>query len=469
MLAPTHQTRRSSSRFSEAAAMFRQKESNVLVSSPSLSPSSFAKSDVNKHARTTPPPQTESRLFVDRAAAVAGIGAAMPYPDSKLAEADTPTKGAIRAKNPGGMNKPPYGSRNHTTTTTTTTSGGGGTNNTKQQQQQQQHRRSFSFSFSSPPQQQQRQRQRQDHGNVPEHIRKVREREERLLRAREEKVHRAASLLQATFVGWYVRRVRYPALVVAYTERRNRWMAVLTIQKTFRMLAPRKRYRYLMGCKQRRDGNRKEIDKIRNRIDGMPSETKQDIEALRLGYESKKRELLESARKQKQKEEDEKHKRLQDSANKMIDYLTGDNDKLKQTLRALKQGMKELEAESKALSAESEKIASDFLSLQQWVREKKKSIRAKEASHQKCIEEYLPNHEADLELRNRHCVTENRVKESYKLRLEKILLTIERRKMRDPGLVEAVRNEMESCRKGLLGELPENPVPEGLENRLDYR
>ena len=296
----------------------------------------------------------------------------------------------------------------------------------------------------------------------------MREREERLLRAREERVHRAASLLQAAFAGWHVRKVRYPALVVACAERRNRWRAALTIQKTFRMLAPRKRYRHLVGRRQRREANRKEIDTIRNRIDRVRSETTRDIEALRLGHESNKRELLESARNQKQKKEDEKHERLRDSAKKMIEYLVEDNDnRLKPTLRASKQGVRELEAESEALSAESEKIASDFLSLQRWVRETKASIGAREAWHKKCIGEYLPSHEADLELRNRHCVTEHRVGESYRLRLEKILREVERRKARDPGLVEAVRNEMESCRKDLLGELPEHPVPEGLENRLD--
>ena len=54
----------------------------------------------------------------------------------------------------------------------------------------------------------------------------------------------------------------------------------------------------------------------------------------------------------------------------------------------------------------------------------------------------------------------------YKRQLGKIAKEIEA-KGTDSSLVKSFKKEMKSCQK-LLDEIPDNPLPEGLEHRLKY-
>jgi sugar diacid utilization regulator len=123
--------------------------------------------------------------------------------------------------------------------------------------------------------------------NVPEHVRRAREREERRLRAAEEKEYKSACLVTAAFLGWYARK-RYPVLLAENAERlrrrrkeeaerKRRLHAILTIQSTWRMYVPRKRFVFIRDCKRRRDKNEKEIKRITKTIEKMPKETKKEI------------------------------------------------------------------------------------------------------------------------------------------------------------------------------------------------
>lgn len=126
-----------------------------------------------------------------------------------------------------------------------------------------------------------------DSSNVPEHVRRAREREERRLRAAEEKEYKSACLVQAAFLGWYA-RVQYPKVLEANAERllrmkqeeaerQRRMDAILTIQSAWRMYVPRKRYVVVRDCKRRREKNLKEMKKIVKTIEKMPKDTKKEI------------------------------------------------------------------------------------------------------------------------------------------------------------------------------------------------
>jgi len=305
----------------------------------------------------------------------------------------------------------------------------------------------------------------QDDSNVPEHIRKARAREQRRLRAMEEREYRFASLLQAVFLGWYVRTVKYPKLRAANIGRRKRRLAILTIQKTFRMHVQRKRYKYVIQIKRRRERNIKEMKKIQKKIDKMPKKTKQDIKEKKKEYELRKKDMLKKARKQV-KEDDEKIVRVKESGKDMIKYLNDENDKVKELINTIQKEQLVLEKQFEVLTEKSEEIASNFKSLQKWVGTKNESIKRNEASDQKCRYRYLPKYREDLALRNKYCITEFRIKELYKRQLGKIAKEIEA-KGTDSSLVKSFKKEMKSCQK-LLDEIPDNPLPEGLEHRLKY-
>lgn len=294
--------------------------------------------------------------------------------------------------------------------------------------------------------------------NVPEHIRKVRAREERRLRAEEEKEYRSASLLQAVFLGWYVRTVKYPVLRATSIERRRRRLAILTIQKSFRMYIQCKNYKQIIERKRRMESKKKEIKKIQKKIDKLPKKTKQDIKEKKKECEVRKKEMLNRARKQI-KEEDEKIAKMKKSGD-MIKYLNDENDKVKELIRTIQKEQTVLEKQFEVLTAKSEEIASNFKSLQKWVDNKNGSIKKNEVMDRKCRYRYLPKYRNDLALRNNYCKTEFRIKDLYKKQLKKIVKEVEANSM-NSTLVKFVQIEVKSCRKS-LETMPENPIPDGL-------
>lgn len=311
------------------------------------------------------------------------------------------------------------------------------------------------------------------HENVPEHIRKAREREERLLRAEEEKEYRSASLVQAAFLGWHA-RVQYPKLVQANAERlrqmrqqeaeqKRRLEAILTIQKTFRMYIPRKRYVLVRDCKRRREKNLKEMKKISKIIEKMPQDTKKEIKDLKKEYAEKKKDMKKQVKK-RLKEEDKKIAELKKQGQSMVDYMKAENEKIKKQKEAIKADQKLLEQQTDLLKQKSEEIAKNFASLQAWVDKKQAVIKQHEVSDQKCRHRYLPKYRQDMADRNQHCVAEYRVKELYRKRLKKIVKEIEA-KSTDPKLVQEVQKQVKDCKKELK-KMPEIPIPSGLEERL---
>lgn len=309
--------------------------------------------------------------------------------------------------------------------------------------------------------------------NIPEHIRKAREREDRRKRAEEEKEYRSASLVQAAVLGWYA-RVQYPKLLEANKERlrqirqkealtRKRVRSAIKIQSVFRMYVPRKRFVYVRECRRRREKNMKEMKKIEKTLEKLPKKIKTEIKEMKKEYADKKKDLKRTIRKEL-KEDDEKMEQIKKSGQDMIEYVKGENEKLKQQQLAIKAEQKVLENQFELLMAKSEEIARNFASLQEWVEKKNLAIQKHEMSDQKCRHRYLPKYRQDLADRNQHCVAEYRVKELYRKGLKKIVKEIEDNSS-DRTLVQDVKKQMKACQKELAA-MPVIPMPEGLANRL---
>lgn len=309
--------------------------------------------------------------------------------------------------------------------------------------------------------------------HVPEHIRKFREREAKRIKVLEDKEHHAANTLQAYLLGWKA-RAAYPKLRKANEKRLQklaqerahqvlRKQAAIQIQKAFRGYMPRKRFRFLLKCKRRREKNMKAIKQIQKDIDKMPKKTKADIKEMKKEYSEKKKEIKRKLRKI-MKEEDKKLEEVKKSGHDMIQYVQDQNKKVKEQQQAIKNEYRVLEKQFELLTQKSEEIANNFQSLQHFVKKKNASIQTHEINSQKCRHRYLPMHRADIADRNKHCVAEYRVKVLYKARLRRIVQEIVAKSSQNE-LVDGAQDSLNSLEAELKA-MPELPIPAGLENWL---
>jgi hypothetical protein len=115
---------------------------------------------------------------------------------------------------------------------------------------------------------------------IPEFLMKQRQREENVKRKQQEIEDRMAGMLQALVRAWNARR-EFKELRVQQIHRvrqqiilQQKNVAATKIQKTWRMVLPRKRFLYLRECRRRRERNEKEIKRITKVIAKMPKTIK---------------------------------------------------------------------------------------------------------------------------------------------------------------------------------------------------
>jgi hypothetical protein len=307
--------------------------------------------------------------------------------------------------------------------------------------------------------------------NVPEHIRKIREREAKRIKKLEDKEHHAANMVQAYFLGWKA-RAAYPKLRKENEKRLQkiaqerafqvfRIQSAIQIQKAFRGYLPRQRFRFLIQCKQRREKNMKAIKQIQKEINKIPKKTKADIKLLKKEYSEKKKDIKKKLR-NTLAEEDKQLEEFKRSGHDMMKYMQDQNKKVKEQQQAFKNEYRVLEKQFELLTQKSDEIANNFQSLHHFVKKKNASIQTHEINSQKCRHRYLPKHRADIADRNKHCVAEYRVKGLYKERLDLIVKEIVRKSSQDE-LVYGAQDALNSLEDELKA-IPELPIPAGLEN-----
>ena len=305
--------------------------------------------------------------------------------------------------------------------------------------------------------------------NVPEHIRKFREREANRKKAEELKLDKAARQLQAYLLGWKA-RAAYPRLLEDNRERLDKMRAkearkklvinsYIKIQSTFRMFVRRKRYLYVLECKRRREKNIKEIKRIEKKVQKIPKQTKLDIKNMKQEYSEKKKQLKRYLRKQAQ-EEEEKIQEMKKEGKDMVKHLHDEGEKLKEQIERYKQDSKVLKKQFEILSQKSEETSKNFKSLQAFVKKKDGEIKEHEIGSQKCRHRYLPRYRKELADRNKHCIAEVRVKNLYKTRLHRIISELERT-CANKELVNYAKNDVQGCEDELEA-LPIVPVPDSL-------
>jgi hypothetical protein len=305
--------------------------------------------------------------------------------------------------------------------------------------------------------------------NVPEHIRKFREREAAKQRALYEKEYRASTLLQTSFLGWKA-RAAYPALRKANEARlrkrreaearkKREIQAAIAIQKTFRGYVPREEFRRRLAIKRRREKNKKEIKRIKKEVSHMPKKTKADIKELKKEHADRKKQMKKEMKKQL-KEEESRLDNIKKNGHDQIEFLKAENQKIREQQAVVKSETKILEKQFEVLMAKAEETRRNFQSLQGWVAKENQTIQKNEIASQKCRHRYLPKYRGEMVGRNKHCIAEFRIKILYKARLHRIVQEI-LEKSSDPDMVEEAHEALVSC-EGELNTMPEVPIPDGL-------
>jgi len=260
--------------------------------------------------------------------------------------------------------------------------------------------------------------------SVPEHIRKYREREQRVRTAQEEKEYRQRELAVAMIYGWAA-RTRYKnmkkerdmkllkiAKEKAMEELRSQ--SALKVQTRYRMYVKRKRYLYLIGCRRRREKNWKQIKKIEKRLGKIPKETANELKTMKKDLIKKKKEMKKNMKKLKVNDAEQQNQNL-------IEYLREENRKLKEERSSIQTDHSLLQKQFELLEKKSAEIDKRFKSLKKFVVHKNATIQKTEGVLHKCRNKYVPNHRRELSHRNLYCATEFRIKDMYKKRLGRIL------------------------------------------------
>lgn len=310
-------------------------------------------------------------------------------------------------------------------------------------------------------------RQAQDY-SMPEHIKKYREREERVRTAQEEKEYRQRELAIAMIYGWAARtryknmkrerdiRMAKEAREKAIKELRER--SALKIQTAYRMHAKRKRYLHVIGIQRRRVKNAKEIKKIKKLLAKIPKETSNELKAMKKEHIRKKKEMKKELKALKVSDAEQQNQNL-------IEYLREENRKLKEERHSLQTEHNLLEKQFGLLEKKSAEIDNRFKSLKKFVEHKNETIQKSEAVLQKCRNKYVPNHRRELANRNRHCAAEMRIKEMYKRRLDRILDEVETVAKERELRKDAKRAAREIKRE--LAKIPVMETPEDLKDLLE--
>lgn len=309
---------------------------------------------------------------------------------------------------------------------------------------------------------------KQPEENVPEHIRRFRERERRANEARERQELRKEQLVAAYFYGWKA-RAQYPRIRNANKEvlknfakeraqHQLRIRAAIMIQKTFRMYVPRKRHVHVIAFKRRRERNQREMKRIEKKLAKLPKDTKAELKAMKKDYAEKKKEL-----KQKMRSlldgEGQKTERIKEQGQNMIKYLQDENRKYKEKQKVIEKDQKMLEKQFDVLTQKSEQISKNFQSLQNFVIQKNQSIQQNEIASQKCRHRYLPKYRKDLVERNKYCIVEHKVKMLYKTKVERILREIEKEST-DRDIYKGAKKAVKACEKEIASRPTVPPPPE---------
>jgi hypothetical protein len=305
--------------------------------------------------------------------------------------------------------------------------------------------------------------------DMPEHIRRFREREERARLALEETDFRTKQSVETYFFAWKA-RAQYPRLRRENAKRfkkmareramkRLRFQSAINIQKTFRMYIPRKRYIFVIGCRRRRERNQREMKQIEKKLARMPKDTKAELKEMKKKYTDKKK-VLKNLLRGEVKREDDLLEKLKEQGQEMIRYLQEENKRLKEKQEAIKHDQTMMENRFDELSVKSEEISRSFASLQQFVVQKNQAIQKHELSSQKCRHRYMPKYRKDLKERNVHCIAEFRVKTLYKTKIEMIMREIEE-KATDSEVIKDSKRAFRACKKEIAA-VPEVDVPTGL-------
>ena len=313
-----------------------------------------------------------------------------------------------------------------------------------------------------------------DDENVPEHIRKFREKERARQAAMDEKERAAEIIIHAIVLGWWFRRKQWPKLKQDYTERKRirvqkeaaerlRFNSAIKIQASFRGFGPRTQFKRRLEKIRLRQRQQRRINELERRIAQIERNAKDEIDAMRKKCDLEKAKLDRDVEKSV-KQEDDKLEEIRSTGRNLIEYLKGQNQKVRDEMSRIKKDVAIAKKQQGVLQQRKDQVDSQIGALNEFIEKITKKNQAKEIMEKKIRTRYLPRHREDLQDRDNHCVLESRVKNMYKETIEKTLVRLgERNKDHE------LNDSCVKCMKELASEIkriPKISTPETLVTRI---
>ena len=313
-----------------------------------------------------------------------------------------------------------------------------------------------------------------DDENVPEHIRKYREKE-RARQAKMDAKERAAEIIiHAIVMGWWFRRKQWPKLKPEYTDRRRmryereaaerlRLNSAIKIQACFRGFGPKTQFKRRLEKIRLRQQQQRRINELERKISQIERLTKEEIDSMKKKCDIEKRKLDREVE-QSVKQEDDKLEEIRSTGRNLIEYLKGQNQNVRDQMSSIKKDTALAKKQQKVLQQRKDQVDSQIGELNDFIEKITKKNQSKEIMEKKMRTRYLPRHREDMQDRDNHCVLESRVKNMYKEAIEKTLVRLgERNKDSD------LNGLCVKCMKELASEIkriPKIATPESLVKRI---
>jgi hypothetical protein len=310
--------------------------------------------------------------------------------------------------------------------------------------------------------------------NVPEHIRKYREKERARQAALDEKERLAEVRIHAVVSGWWFRRKHWPRLQQEHAKRRQiqaefhakeqfRNHKATQIQSAFRGLGPRKIFQRQLAKIRLQKQQQQRIKEIEGKIQKLQRQTVTDIEAMRKKCHEQKRAMDHNVKLQVKQEED-RLAEIRSTGKSLIEYLKKENQKVREAIVGVEKDIVLARKQDDVLQQRKRQVADQIAALDEFIAKINAKIKKNESMDSKCRTRYLPRHREDLEDRDNHCILESRVRNMYRDCIDTILFSLGDRN-KDRTLNESVIRVVTELEQEIKT-LPRIPTPESLKPRI---
>ena len=209
--------------------------------------------------------------------------------------------------------------------------------------------------------------------------------------------------------------------------------------------------------------HKKRMKEIEKKLAKIEQEKKDELKELKKENKAERSKVKREFHEAKVKES-KRVQELQESGQQMIEYFQKENQNLLDQAVNLKHEMITLKKQKKLLEKRGSEMDDRYESLKRWVERKTKSKERREKLVNAAMTKYIPNHKEAIQLSNRHCVAEYRIREECQTTLERIVEAF-KAEGTDPSLVREILQLEKQCNDE-LDDLPDVAIPKKLKSLL---